>query len=59
MSTIGYQSGRNVVHRDGYYDHLNEVSIMGCSRAKQVYWWVQRHVIIEGVGSSRVVRKSS
>ena len=31
------------------------------SRAKQVYWllgWVQSQVVIEGMGSSRIVRKS-
>ena len=51
MSTIGHQSGRSVVHRGGYHDHLNAASMMGCSRAKQVYWllgWVQSHVVIEG-----------
>ena len=34
---IGYEDGRSVV-LGGYHGNLNTVSMMGCSKVKQVYW---------------------
>ena len=34
---MGYKDGRRVV-LSGYRGHLNTVSVMGCSKAKQVCW---------------------
>ena len=56
-STIGYESGSSTLYRDGYDDHPNT----GYPRAKQVYWLlrrVQSRVVIEGIGSNRIRRKS-
>ena len=46
MSTIGHENGRG-----GYHGHPNTVAMMGCSRAKQVYWLhgcVRSRVVIQG-----------
>ena len=61
-STIDYEGGRDVIYERGYGDHPNTVSMMWCSRARRLYLilgWVQIRVVIEGVGSGRIVLKSS
>ena len=62
MSTIGYEGGRDVIYQRGYGDHPNTVSMIWCSRARRLYLilgWAQIRVVIDGVASSRIVRKSS
>ena len=53
-------SGRKVVYWGRYHVHANTLSMMGCSRAKEMYWLlgrVQIRVVIE-VGSSRIFFRS-